>query len=70
MTSVIFFANSFESDQAQHFVKLFVTVMVLLEEFFESENFEKYQQTIKKHGKLPSMQRVKSLGLEVIASET
>ena len=32
--------------------------MVFLKEFFEKVDFEKNQQTTKKHEKLPSMQRV------------
>ena len=36
--------------------KLFDTLMVYLKEFFQNVNFEKNQQTIKKHEKLPSMQ--------------
>ena len=38
--------------------KLFDTLMVLLKEFFEKVEFEKNQQTTKKHAKLPSRQRV------------
>ena len=34
--------------------------MVFLKEIFEKVDFEKNQQTIKKHGKLPSMQTVKT----------
>ena len=32
--------------------------MVFLKEFFKKDDFEKNQQTTKKHAKLPSMQRV------------
>ena len=35
-----------------------LTLWVFLKEFFEKVYFEKNQQTTKKHGKLPSMQRV------------
>ena len=38
--------------------KLFDTLMVFLKEFFEKVDFEKNQQTTKKHEKLPSRQRV------------
>ena len=33
--------------------------MVFLKDFFEKVDFEKCQQTTKKHAKLPSIQRVK-----------
>ena len=46
------FANSLD--------KLFDTLIVLLEEFFEKVNFERSQQTTTKHGKLTSIQRDKS----------
>ena len=36
--------------------KLFDILMVFLEEFSQKVNFEKNQQTTKKHEKLPSMQ--------------
>ena len=36
--------------------KLFDALMVFLKEFFQKVNFEKNQQTTKKHEKLPSMQ--------------
>ena len=39
--------------------KLFDTLMVFLKEFFEKVDFEKNQQTTKKHEKLPRRQRVK-----------
>ena len=41
--------------------KPFDTLIVFLKEFFEKVNFENGQQTSReeKHGKLPSMQRVK-----------
>ena len=39
--------------------KLFDTLLTFLKEFFEKVDFEKNQQTTKKHEKLPSMQRVK-----------
>ena len=38
--------------------KLFGTLKVFLKEFFEIFDFEKNQQTTKKHEKLPSRQRV------------
>ena len=40
--------------------------MVFLKEFFEKIDFEKNQQTTKKHEKLPSMQRVKIVDYHVI----
>ena len=40
--------------------KLFDTLLVFLKEFFEKVDFEKNQQTTKKHAKLPRRQRVKS----------
>ena len=39
---------------------LFDTQMVFLKEFFEKVDFEKNQQTTKKHEKLPMMGRVKT----------
>ena len=36
--------------------KLFDILMVFLKEFFQKVNYEKNQQTTKKHEKLPSMQ--------------
>ena len=39
-------------------------MMVFLKEFFEKVDFEKNQQTTKKHEKLPSMQRVKIAKLD------
>ena len=39
--------------------KLFDTSMIFLKEFFEKDDFEKNQQTTKKHAKLPRMQRIK-----------
>ena len=39
--------------------------MVFLKDFFENINFEKNQQTAKKHSKLPSMQIVRRLVADV-----
>ena len=52
---LITFANSLDPDQDQQ-VKLFDTLLVFLKEFLEKVNFEKNQQTTKKHSKLPSRQ--------------
>ena len=41
--------------------------MVLLKEFFEKVDFEKNQQTAKKHEKFPRRQRVKDLPLAPLA---
>ena len=54
---LITFANSFNPDQARS--NLFDTLMVFMKEFFEKADFEKNQQTTKKHEKFPSMQKVK-----------
>ena len=58
-------AKQFGSDQAKQNVgpdldfKLFdITLMVILNDFFENVDFEKHQQRIKRHAKMPSMQRV------------
>ena len=58
--------NSLGPDQARIFfwlrnVGLFDTVMVFLDEFFERVDFEKSQQTTKRHTKLLSRQRGMSL---------
>ena len=39
-------------------------MMVFLKEFFENVDFEKIQQTTKKHAKLPSMQRINNVADE------
>ena len=51
-------ANSLDSDLTGPTIdlELFDISMVLLKEFFQKVNFEKNQQTTKKHEKLPSMQ--------------
>ena len=50
-------ANSLDPDQAQRSgSKLFDILMVFQKEFFQKVNYEKNQQTKKKHKKLPSMQ--------------
>ena len=48
---------------------LFNTQMVFLKEFFEKVDFEKIQQTTKKHEKFPREQRVKG-GFSVYAIST
>ena len=60
------FANSLDPDQARQNVgpdldSNCLTLMVFLIDFFEKINFEKNPQLIKKHAKLPSMQRAKYL---------
>ena len=40
---------------------MFGTPMVFLKEFFEKVDFEKKEQMTKKHEKLPSRQRVKTI---------
>ena len=61
---ITFFANSLDPDQAQQNVRPdldpnYLTLMVFLKEFFKKVDFEKNQQTTKKHEKLPRMQRAK-----------
>ena len=68
MPSVDNFANSLDPDLARQNVRPdldsnCLTLMVLLKEFFEKVDFEKNQQTSKKHEKLPRMQRVKHMQL-------
>ena len=53
---LITFANSLDPDQARQ--SLSDTLMIFLKEFFKNVDFEKNQQTTKKHAKLPSRQRV------------
>ena len=60
---LISFANSLDLDQARHFVRPdldpnCLTLIAFLKEFFEKVDFEKNQQTTKKHAKLPSRQSV------------
>ena len=42
--------------------------MVFLKEFFKKIDFEKNQQTTKKHEKLPSRQRVKNTILDLVSA--
>ena len=51
--------NIFKQFGSRSGSKLFDTLIVFLKEFFEKSDFEKYQHTTKKHGKLPSRQTVK-----------
>ena len=46
--------------------KLFDILMVFLKEFFQKNNFEKNQQTTKKHEKLPSRQWVNQVWLYLL----
>ena len=47
---------------------LFGTLMVFLKEFFKKVDFEKIQQTTKKHEKLPSRLRVKNIILDLVSA--
>ena len=62
---LIIFANILDPDQDRLNVGpdldpncLPLRLMVLLKEFLKNVDFEKIQQTTKKHSKLPSMQKV------------